>query len=459
MFAILDLREIRGPSASMQDVCAMSGTKRAVVFGDAIEVDLGSGRLFSAPSAPKRIAMLHPAFDRPGVAEDNVAAFSEALIERGWSVEIITARWNPGAFEGRLDRFKPRLVPRPRAGLAGDLDRRSLAAIADAISDCDIAMAHNYPFSAYLGLAPVALPKIWYCQEPQRRIHALETSPGLQRAIATRRLDLNVAGNRELGRALRVSSWMRRLNPRYRAKRVSDLEGVRGIDAVWANSAATAAQFRSIYGRPADVCHMAVDIPETLPPAAPLAGPIRILTMGGFDPVKGFGRLLRGFEQFCLFRSGAAVLEVAGSVAGQARFEAEVAKQGLSDSVRFHGRLTSTELGALRKECHAFAAAPVDEPFGLVFAEAAAAGLVMIAPDHGGPREITLDGRAGILIDIFDPLDIAAAFARLSDLSPCERERLRQSAFDATKARFDRAQLGARLAGHLHSLLSRRPVE
>jgi glycosyltransferase involved in cell wall biosynthesis len=409
----------------------------------------------AAPIAPKRLAMLHPAFDRPGGAEDNVAVFAAALIEYGWTVEIITARWNPGAFEGRLDRFKPRLVPRPCARLAGGIDRRSLAAIAGAIRDCDIAMAHNYPFSTYLGLAPVALPKIWYCQEPQRRIHALETSPGLQRAIATSKLDLNVPGNRSLEHALRVSHWMRRLNPRYWGKRISDIEGIRRMDAVWANSATTAAQCQGIYGRPADVCYMAVDIPEMLPQAAPRAVPIRILTMGGFGPVKGFGRVLHGFERFCRVRRDAAVLEVVGSTAGQAQFEKSVAMQGLSKCVRFHGRLTGEKLTALRKQCHAFAAAPVDEPFGLVFAEAAAAGLVIIAPDHGGPREIALDGRAGILIDIFDPQDIATAFMRLADLTDSERDRFRQSAFDAAKARFDRAQLGARLAGHLDSLLSR----
>ena len=381
--------------------------------------------------------------------------FSEALIERGWSVEIVTTRWNPGAFEGRLDRFKPRLVRRPRAGPAGGIDRRSLAAITDAMRDCDIAMAHNYPFNAYLGLASVALPKIWYCQEPQRRIHALETSPGLQRALATRQLDVGVPSNRELRQALRASLWMRRLNPRFRGKRRSDIEGVRALDVIWANSAATAMQVPSIYGRAADVCYMAVDIPDTLPPAAPICGPIRILTMGGFGAVKGFGRVLHGFARFCQARPGAAILEVVGWAAGQKQFEEAVAKHGLSGSVRFHGRLASADLGALRKQCHAFAAAPVDEPFGLVFAEAAAAGLVIIAPDHGGPREIALDGRAGILIDIFDPQDIAAAFARLADLKKGEREQLRRSAFEGAKARFDRAELGARLADRLDAVLGR----
>ena len=86
-------------------------------------------------------------------------------------------------------------------------------------------------------------------------------------------------------------------------------------------------------------------------------------------------------------------------------------------------------------------------------AEAAAAGLVMIVPDHGGPREIALDGGGGIMTDIYDPEDIAAAFARLVDLSPDEREKFRQRSFDGAKARFDWARLGARLAGRLDSVI------
>ena len=397
--------------------------------------------------------MLHPAFDRPGGAEDNVVVFSEALIALGWPVKIVTARWNPSAFDGRLDRFKPCLVPRPRAGLAGGVDRRALAAIADAVRDCDIAMAHNYPFSAYLGFVPAALPKVWYCQEPQRRIHSLETSPGLQRAIARQQLDPAVPGNLELLRAFRANRWLRRLSLRHRGKRSFDIAGVHRIDAVWANSRETAAQFRSLYGRSADVFFMSVVVPEKLPPAAPLVGPIRILTMGGFGPAKGFGRLLHGFERFHRRRPGSAVLEVVGSMSGQMPFEQFVMKHALSDAVHFHGRLSNSELAVLRKQCHAFAATPVDEPFGLVFAEAAAAGLVMIVPDHGGPREIALDGGGGIMTDIYDPEDIAAAFARLVDLSPDEREKFRQRSFDGAKARFDWARLGARLAGRLDSVL------
>lgn len=397
--------------------------------------------------------MVHLPFDGPRGAEDNVACFAEALLGQGWGVEIVCSRWNARAFEGRLDQFTPRLVPWPRLSLLGRADTRARDAIVAAISDCDIAMAHNHPASCYLGLARVAIPRIWYCQEPQRRLHALETAPGLRRGIASGSLDPSVPGNRELARKQCMSRWKRIWSPQHRGRRRLDIEGVQGLDAIWANSAATARQAEAIFCRRPDVFYMAVEIPEDLPSAAPARGPMRILTMGGFAPVKGLALLLAGFAHVCRLHPGEAILEIVGGGVEQPQFEAHVAALGIAENVRFHGRLPPSALKALRAECHAFAATPVDEPFGLVFAEAAAAGLIMIAPDHGGPRETTLDGKAGILVDIFDAEAVSGALSRLLRLSFDERERLRRAAFNGAKARFDLAQLGGRLSAGLKAHL------
>jgi sucrose-phosphate synthase len=53
------------------------------------------------------------------------------------------------------------------------------------------------------------------------------------------------------------------------------------------------------------------------------------------------------------------------------------------------------------------------EPFGLSLVEAMAVGLPAVATEHGGPREITDEGRAGILADPADPSQLAAALAGL----------------------------------------------
>ncbi len=53
------------------------------------------------------------------------------------------------------------------------------------------------------------------------------------------------------------------------------------------------------------------------------------------------------------------------------------------------------------------------EPFGLTVVEAMAVGLPVVATQNGGPREITDEGRAGLLADPHDPTDIAAKLLHL----------------------------------------------
>ena len=53
------------------------------------------------------------------------------------------------------------------------------------------------------------------------------------------------------------------------------------------------------------------------------------------------------------------------------------------------------------------------EPFGLTVVEAMAVGLPVVATSNGGPREITDEGKAGLLADPHDPTDIAAKLLRL----------------------------------------------
>ena len=62
-----------------------------------------------------------------------------------------------------------------------------------------------------------------------------------------------------------------------------------------------------------------------------------------------------------------------------------------------------------------FANVALNEPFGLTFLEAAAAGLPVVATEHGGPKDIVGRLGNGLLVDPEDDAAIAAALERLLD--------------------------------------------
>ena len=398
-----------------------------------------------------QVALLHPHFDAPRGAEKIVFVQAHALRKAGFEVRLLCFDWKPEAFSAADRALAPEFLPPPRRYLSGRPDPVTIAALGHALEGCDVAIAHNYPASAYLGYAPAAARRLWYCQEPFRALYVPETRPGLDRAYRDGRLDRDSPLGRYYRRALRNSRVNLALNPRYRGKRAADRAGVARLDGIAANSEATAAIVRAIFARPASVMHCPVDFPAELPASPASEAPLRILTMGGFSPLKGLALLLAGFGQFLKRTRQPVVLEVVGAGNERASIERLIAGTAAAGAVRIHGWISQPQLQALRAECHAFAAMPADEPFGLVFAEAIAAGLVAIGPDHGGPVEILAHGAAGIIADPFDPGSVAAAFERFASLDRTARQALREQAFACAKPRFDSAYLPERLEAWLRA--------
>jgi len=144
-----------------------------------------------------------------------------------------------------------------------------------------------------------------------------------------------------------------------------------------------------------------------------------------------------------------AVLHIVGrgSVAEELRRIA--ALEAEPGAVRFYGRLEDDALRELRERCDVFALVPVDEPFGMVFAEAALAGQLVVGPSHGGPREILDDGRLGFTADAFDPDDVARALEQACATDDAERARIRDAAARACRDRYGAERIGAALLAKL----------
>jgi phosphatidylinositol alpha-1,6-mannosyltransferase len=140
-----------------------------------------------------------------------------------------------------------------------------------------------------------------------------------------------------------------------------------------------------------------------------LAGARIVLTVSRIDPAdayKGHARVI-GAMGAILRAEPRAVYVVVGD--GAARPELERRAAGLGRAVRFLGRLADEDVLDLYRSADLLAMPSTKEGFGIVFVEAAATGLPVIAGDLDGSVDALAEGAIGRLIDPRSVADIAAA--------------------------------------------------
>lgn len=124
--------------------------------------------------------------------------------------------------------------------------------------------------------------------------------------------------------------------------------------------------------------------------------------------------------------------------------------------VRFFGNLPDAELAGVYERADIFAMTSVNlddsiEGFGLVYLEAAAHGLPVVAHDVGGVAEAVSDGVTGLLVPPDRPAQLAAAFEKLihdprlrEQLGAAGREWARRTCWtQSAAALFEPAQPGS----------------
>jgi phosphatidylinositol alpha-1,6-mannosyltransferase len=142
---------------------------------------------------------------------------------------------------------------------------------------------------------------------------------------------------------------------------------------------------------------------------------------------------------------------IAGGGRDASRLERRVA--ATRAPVRLLGRISEEEKVELLAAADLFAmvcrsrwGGLEEEGFGIVFLEAAAAGLAQVAGDSGGSAEAVVDGETGIVVSRPNDVgDVAAALRRLID-DPALRERMGAAARARAEACFDYDVLAPRLA-------------
>ena len=183
-----------------------------------------------------------------------------------------------------------------------------------------------------------------------------------------------------------------------------------------------------------------------------------VVSVSRLVPRKGFDVVIEAADR--LVRSGR---KVAVAIAGGGRDEGRLRRLAGEASVPVHflGRVPDEALPALYGCADVFAMCCRDrwggleqEGFGIVFVEAASAGVAAVAGDSGGAAEAVIDGVTGLVVrHPEDPEAVAITLARVVD-DPGWRRTLADAARHRAESEFSYDLLAARLGAALNGLAS-----
>jgi len=325
------------------------------------------------------------------------------------------------------------------------------------------------PFRVVRTREPVLLPHPWMV----RRVNARAAEIGAAFVIIDPAVPLGVIGRHlELPYGVVLHGAEVAIPARLPISRPVLARVLRGADLVIAAGGYPAAEAERAAGRtlPTVVVPPGVDVNRFtplddaerakaraafgLPTDAPL-----VTCVSRLVPRKGIDSLVRAAAML-VHDMPDLVVAVAGSGRERGHLERLAASTGAP--VRFLGRVPDADLRAL-SGCGDVFAMPCrsrwggleQEGFGIVFVEAAAAGVPQVAGASGGSADAVIDGETGLVVA--DPTDAGAVAAALLSLltDPERRRAMSVTGRDRAVREFSYDVLAARLATSLDALHAR----
>jgi glycosyltransferase involved in cell wall biosynthesis len=354
------------------------------------------------------IALVHPALDVKGGAENVVVWLASGLTARGHRVRLITSRAERRLFSSVPWNFE--LVEIGGHGYRASWSgmRRAARELRPLLLGADLVNPHNFPANVwcYWALQGASIPAVWFCQEPLRVLYR----PPLD-AHVRQLLQMREAGPRiSLSRIIDLA---RKAPVLWRVKAM-DRRIANWYPLVLTNSAFVADQLRGLFGITASVCRLGIPLSNPEEGPAPPDGTLKLLTVARLTVEKNVETILKGLATLPAGMRSRVRLTVVGTGPELQYLLRLRDRLGLRKSVTFSGYLSDDELARAYHACDAVIYLSLDETFGLVFAEAAARSKASIGPDHGGPIEFLEDQRTGLLVDALDPSSVADAIVRLA---------------------------------------------
>jgi len=203
-----------------------------------------------------------------------------------------------------------------------------------------------------------------------------------------------------------------------RLARRASVRALRTADVVIANSRWTERRCVELAGAPlrTAIVHLGADVPEELP--RPRERPT-IVTVAHLVARKRHVVVLHALAEL----RGRLELDylVIGDGPGRGPLERLASDLGIGERVTFLGQLEHARALEEARRCHAFVMPGVEEPFGVAFIEAMAAGLPAIgARGEGGPEEIAAAGEGMLLVPPDDHRALARMLGQLFERGPRE---------------------------------------
>ncbi len=162
-----------------------------------------------------------------------------------------------------------------------------------------------------------------------------------------------------------------------------------------------------------------VDPQRFSPPAQAPEDPVTLLTVGRLVARKGHDTVLQALAMLRLANPGLRYW-IAGEGPHRPQLERLVQSLGLEQAVQFLGEVPRSELPELYRQAHLFVMPAREDPraasiegFGLVYLEASASGLAVVAARSGGAQEAVRHQETGLLVPPSDPQALSEALEAL----------------------------------------------
>lgn len=235
-----------------------------------------------------------------------------------------------------------------------------------------------------------------------------------------------------------------------RAWRLSHQIAARWTDVFAVTTPYAAAQIRHLSGKtPVEVVPLGCPpVPEIRRPDPPVRDPRASFVVGVLArlvPEKRVDRVIEACRLSRAFARGGYLL-VAGDGLERSRLE-KYGRESLGERVSFLGRVQ--EPAVLYRSADIFMLLSEFEGFGLVFAEAASAGVPSICSDAGGASYVVEHGRTGWLVPDGEPGEAARFLDEWAE-SPTMRENMRLACIQVYRQRLTEEQM---LAGYERLIL------